>query len=64
MKKNTVDYNKCNKCTKCVARKSCPTKALFKLDIDEPAAVDIQLCYGCGKCVPVCPHDALSVRDF
>lgn len=64
MKKANVDFNKCQVCSKCEARKACPTKALFKLDEDEPATVDIQLCYGCAKCTMECPHNAIYVREL
>ncbi|MDI6716745.1 MAG: 4Fe-4S binding protein [Actinomycetota bacterium] len=64
MIKAGVNYNKCKICKKCVARRACPTKALFKLDEDEPAVVDLKLCHGCGDCVAACPHKALYIKEF
>jgi len=64
MIKAGIAYDKCQICSKCVARKSCPTKALFKIDPDEPASIDLKLCHGCGRCVLDCPHGALYVKEF
>ncbi|HEY3374072.1 MAG TPA: 4Fe-4S dicluster domain-containing protein [Candidatus Aquicultor sp.] len=64
MKLAVVDFKICNQCVKCTARKSCPTKALFQVDSEEPASVDTKLCYGCGKCISECPYSALSVKEL
>ena len=50
-------------CSTCLARQMCPTKAIVRLDQDESAAVDSGRCLGCGRCVPVCPWQAIAVED-
>jgi Fe-S-cluster-containing hydrogenase component 2 len=50
-------------CPTCLARQVCPTKAILRLDYDEPVAVNHTLCRGCGKCVTVCPWQAIEVSD-
>ena len=50
-------------CPACLARLVCPTKAILRLDQDEPVAVDLTLCRGCGKCVAVCPWHAIAVSQ-
>ena len=55
-----VDDALCQICHKCVARKVCSTKALIRLDMDEPPFVDASLCYGCMLCIEACPHGAIK----
>jgi NAD-dependent dihydropyrimidine dehydrogenase PreA subunit len=64
MIKAGVYYDKCHSCRKCIARNACPTKALFKIDPEEPVSVDQSLCHGCGRCVLNCPHEALFVKEL
>ena len=64
MRKASVNYDNCKYCKKCLATKACPTKALFRLDDDEPVAVDLQLCYACGKCIAECPFNTIYLKEF
>ena len=50
-------------CPTCLARQICPTKAIVRLDRDDAALVDTGRCRGCGKCVLVCPWQAIAVAD-
>jgi len=65
MLKAAVDYHACSSlaCAKCKAGSSCETRALIKIDTDEPAAVDSALCMGCGDCVLECPARAINMIE-
>ncbi len=44
----------------------CPTHAIYAplVPTSEPAAgVSEALCYGCGRCVPVCPYDRITTAS-
>ncbi|HSJ57432.1 MAG TPA: 4Fe-4S binding protein [Anaerolineae bacterium] len=51
--------DRCLACPVCLARKVCRSKALIRLDPDEPPFVDASRCYGCRACIPACPNDAI-----
>lgn len=40
--------------------KECPESAIYVVDADGKVRVNWDLCTNCGKCVPVCPTEALS----
>lgn len=39
--------------------KECPESAIFNVDSDQKVRINWDLCTNCGKCVPVCPPQAL-----
>src|SRR3990172_1247218 len=47
-----VHWDLCRACDPCSARPACKTKAVVKLDPDEPAVIDLSRCSGCGDCLP------------
>jgi dihydropyrimidine dehydrogenase (NAD+) subunit PreA len=51
-----VDLEHCTGCRLCLKPGHCFAITLA----DEKAVVDPDLCYGCGICVALCPHSALS----
>lgn len=55
---------RCRACRKCVARSECRSKALRQIDPGEPPVVDAALCYGCHKCVPACPWEAIVLPSM
>jgi len=55
-----VDDSQCQVCQTCVAQAVCRSKALIRLDRDEPPFVDASRCYGCQLCIAACPHDAIK----
>lgn len=55
----TVDYARCQICHKCVAAEHCRYRALARFDREEPPYIDLDLCGGCGECIPFCPHGAI-----
>ncbi|MBU0492501.1 MAG: 4Fe-4S binding protein [Chloroflexi bacterium] len=50
---------RCASCRKCIARKSCKSKAIIQLDPSEPPTIDASRCYGCHACIPACPNEAI-----
>lgn len=59
--KNTVDVNWdiCQNCVICPPLKNCKFRAIIRIDIDSPPAIEYSLCNGCGKCILLCPHHAI-----
>ena len=58
-----IDFQKCEICDGCDAAASCVTRAVIKVDHDEPVAIDHMLCHGCGDCILACPHGAISIME-
>lgn len=55
-----VDYARCQICAKCVAAQHCRYRALARFDREEPPYIELDLCGGCGECMPFCPHGAIT----
>lgn len=53
---------RCRICRQCLARNVCRSKALVRIEPDEPPFVDGSRCYGCLACLPACPFEAIVVR--
>ncbi len=51
----------CLRCDRCLARHVCRTKAILRIDRDEPPFIDPSRCYGCQVCVAECPNGAIVV---
>jgi dihydromethanopterin reductase (acceptor) len=49
----TIDRSKCLVCEVCEPREQCPHGAISD-------QIDLLKCQGCGTCVPLCPHGAIS----
>jgi Fe-S-cluster-containing hydrogenase component 2 len=58
-----IDYNVCQACSPCDAKKSCRTKAIIKMGPDEQAIVKPSDCMGCGDCVDACPFGAVKMKE-
>ena len=54
-----VDGSLCRACADCPARAACRSKALQRIDRDEPPYVDPLRCAGCHTCVTACPYGAM-----
>ena len=57
-----INPEKCLRCKDCPPLKVCPSKAISRLDPDEPPYVDVEYCLGCGECVKSCPASAISIK--
>lgn len=49
----TIDRSKCQTCEVCEPREQCPNEAITD-------QIDLLKCQGCGTCVELCPHGAIS----
>lgn len=50
-------------CEPCQARQACNTRAIVRLDPDEPPYIDPSRCTGCVKCVVACIYAAISTEN-
>lgn len=65
MKTAVVDFRLCQQtCRHCAAAQACQKKAIKKLDLDEPAFINQQLCHGCGDCLAGCPFSAIKIMEI
>lgn len=53
-----VKEKKCKSCEMC--SKICAMSAITYNDIDGKASINHDLCVGCGRCMGICPFDAIS----
>ena len=53
------DFNDC-KDGVCKAIGGCEKKVLKQEGPFEPPYIDINLCSGCNKCIPLCPSEAIE----
>ncbi|MEJ2265976.1 MAG: 4Fe-4S binding protein [Anaerolineales bacterium] len=58
-----VDWLICQSCDPCEARKVCKTRAIMKIDPDEPVYIELGRCNGCGLCVPACLYSAITMHN-
>ncbi|MHB1651544.1 MAG: 4Fe-4S binding protein [Desulfitobacteriaceae bacterium] len=67
MKIAYVNPAKCDRSPMCPSRRSCPSKAMTQEKLGfltrGPAVVDTDLCSGCGTCIKMCPHGAISLKN-
>ena len=55
-----IDYEKCNRCGKCV--KSCSFGVLEWFE-DRPIVVNPSECGRCGECQKNCPTNAIYIKE-
>ena len=55
-----VDRDNCKGCNPCLPMKNCPYNALEF--VEEKARINLEKCWGCGLCLPLCPYNAISFR--
>lgn len=58
-----IDWEICESCYPCEARRSCKTRAIIKIDQDEPPYIELSRCTRCGDCVLSCLYSAISMKN-
>jgi len=58
-----IDWDKCQVCSPCEARRSCKTRAIVQIDLDEPPYIELSRCNSCGLCVLACLSKAISMKN-
>jgi len=58
-----INFELCQACHPCEARIVCTTRAIVKLDPDEPPYIAIERCSGCAACVLACACSAIQMRN-
>jgi Fe-S-cluster-containing hydrogenase component 2 len=59
-----IDWLICQSCHPCEARSACNTRAIMKIDPDEPAYVELSRCNGCSKCLTACLFGAITMKNL
>ena len=59
-----VNWDTCRACDPCSARLVCKTKAIVKIDADEPTSIEPARCNGCGNCLLACPYGAIALSNI
>jgi Pyruvate/2-oxoacid:ferredoxin oxidoreductase delta subunit len=58
-----IDYQICQACQPCEARLACKTRAIVKIEPDEPPYIAGERCSGCSACVRACTYSAIVMRQ-
>ena len=58
-----IDWAICQACEPCEARLVCKTRAIVKIDVDEPPYIELSRCTNCGLCVLACVSGAISMKN-
>jgi Fe-S-cluster-containing hydrogenase component 2 len=57
-----IDFAVCQVCDPCEARPVCKTRAIVKIDTDEPPVIALERCSRCGLCVKACSYGAIALK--
>ncbi|MDI6694533.1 MAG: hypothetical protein QME21_05765 [Anaerolineales bacterium] len=57
-----IDYENCLACQPCEARQVCKTRAIVRIDVDDPPYIALERCSGCAACVLACLGGAIIMR--
>ena len=64
-RKATFNYTQCPPDCSRPCEKVCPTQAIvFEHHQDNYSGVIAQKCYGCGRCIPICPYDKIDTTSY
>ena len=64
-RKATFDYTECPPDCSRPCEKVCPTQAIvFERHQDQYSGVIAEKCYGCGRCIPICPYDKIYTSSY
>ena len=56
-----MNWELCQVCDPCQARKVCKTRAIMQIDPDEPPIIALERCNRCAACVLACCCGAVSM---
>ena len=58
-----IDWDICQSCNPCEAHSVCKTRAIIKIDYDEPPYIEVSRCTSCGQCVIACLYSAIIMKN-
>jgi MinD superfamily P-loop ATPase len=58
-----INWDLCQNCNPCHARLACNTRAIVKIELDEPPYIEPARCNGCTKCVQSCSYAAILIGN-
>jgi Fe-S-cluster-containing hydrogenase component 2 len=58
-----IDWDICQACQPCLARGVCKTRAITKIDPDEPPYIAYERCSSCAACVLACCCEAIVMSN-
>jgi len=56
-----INWNICQSCTPCLARRACKSHAFYQPDPGETPYIEYGYCTYCGQCVLACVFDAVAM---
>lgn len=56
-----IVWDICEVCEPCQARLVCRTRAIVKIDPDQPPYIEHSRCSGCAVCIKACPCSAIRI---
>ena len=64
-RKATFNYTECPPDCSRPCEKVCPAQAIvFERHQDNYSGVIAEKCYGCGRCIPICPYDKINTSSY
>ena len=63
MLRPVIDFGACQSCHPCEARLVCNTRAIMKIDPEEPPYIAIERCSGCSACIMACVCGAIKMSQ-
>ncbi|AUT03466.1 4Fe-4S ferredoxin [Nostoc sp. CENA543] len=64
-RKAEFDQTQCPQTCPRPCEKICPAQAIiFNRTKDNFSGVESQKCYGCGRCLPICPYDIIYTKSY
>lgn len=58
-----IDWDLCQVCDPCLARQACKTRAIVKIDPDEPPYIELSRCTSCSQCILACGFAAITMKN-
>jgi MinD superfamily P-loop ATPase len=58
-----IEWDACITSEICEAIKVCKTRAIVRLDPEDPPYIEHALCSSCGECIMACPYSAITLKN-